>query len=283
VGIESASTVTTPEPDVRVPTPRRLGWSFAVGWLVLVAGVEFALSWLLPSIGESLTGPALAVAGAGFGLGWVGYLVALYLTGRDGFVVSTWARRAVGTGQFVLPFLSLAWNLPDDSRVLMPVGWVMGGVAVVLVALALVFDRREKPDPWLPVTLWILCFAAVVVASSYMWAVPNGLSLKFATTDETHLARVAASVKANRAPVGCVSAYLATFDPRSLVCSELSSNVLSISLEGSAWGYLDAPQMTYATAPWGSCVVHLIGPWWEEGPGGGGAPCAGGFEYTPGG
>jgi len=76
---------------------------------------------------------------------------------------------------------------------------------------------------------------------------------------------------------------MGTFSPRSLVCSELSGNVLSISLAGSSWGYFYAPVMTYATAPWGSCIVHLVGPWWEQGPGDGGAPCPGGFVYTSGG
>ena len=199
VGAGSLSTTTAPQSvDQTKARPRRVGWLFAVGWLCLVAGVEFALSWFLPSLRESLAGPAIAVAWAGLALGSAGYLVALCLTGRDGFIVSNWARRAVGTGQFVLPLLSLAWNLPSDSRSLMPVGWVMGGVATALVALALVLDRPTRSGPWLPVTLWIFCGVAVVVASSYMWVVPNGLSLRFATTDEAPLAQVVANIKTNR-------------------------------------------------------------------------------------
>ena len=72
-------TTAPPEPGhVVVHDPmRRLGLPAACGWLVLVAGVEFSLSYRLLQLGEPIDVPALAVAGAGFGLGLLGYFLAV--------------------------------------------------------------------------------------------------------------------------------------------------------------------------------------------------------------
>jgi hypothetical protein len=52
------------------------------------------------------------------------------------------------------------------------------------------------------------------------------------------------------------------------------------------YAYLYAPDMTLsttqATIAGEDCVLHLDGPWWELGPGGGGIDCPGGFNYLPG-
>jgi hypothetical protein len=87
---------------------RRLGLPAACGWLVLVAGVEFLLSYRLLQLGEPIDVPALAVAGAGFGLGLLGYFLAVALKDKGKVDVSPSARRALAIGVFSLPVLSLA-------------------------------------------------------------------------------------------------------------------------------------------------------------------------------
>ena len=213
---------TTVGPGAHVQVPRRLGWSFAVGWLVLVAGVEFGVSWVLPTIGESLTGPALAVAGSGFVVGWIGYLGAAFLRDKGKITLSPSVRRALGIGTVALPMMGSWSSFPFTWTVFLPVTATVASISFVGVVIGVLRRRRNLSVGFLPVAVWtfgafgtmaLTCYLyllAVPLASFPQWGQFDSapiLTLKFVVLDELPLNRLVplAERKVKEAPQGCLS------------------------------------------------------------------------------
>lgn len=222
--------VTTAPPErghVVVHDPmRRLGLPAACGWLVLVAGVEFLLSYRLLQLGEPIDVPALAVAGAGFGLGLLGYFLAVALKDKGKVDVSPSARRALAIGVFSLPVLSLGWNLGGSGFWVLPAACV---VAVLggFVCIVGVISRRKAPFFFATVLL----LTVSIILSFLVGIVPNALSLKFAWNYEAGLNKQVA--------VGPGPSWFA--------------------MPGQAdWSFAYESK-----APVDDCARHLLGPWWE--------------------
>ena len=290
MGDEPASSVKAPAQPRDQGAPRRLGWPFAFGWLVLIASVEFGLSWFLPEVGHSLTGPAVVVAGAGLGLGMLGYFVAGHLRDKGRGDVSASVRRALGVGALVLPVLSLGWNLPGTGRALYPVAWGVVGFAVFLVVAEKFFPWR-KANEHFPLGT-VLVVLGSIVASCYMWTVPNGLAMKFATEDEPRLDQlVTMATRVGAAPGGCTASGrftpLPSFAKGWHLCTGKGmvefEAPLSEQFGGYVWTVIYQPGLTYSAAPGDSCVLHLDGSWWELAPLTIDMSCPGGFTFVPGG
>jgi len=227
-------------------TPKRLGLRFAYGWLVLVACIEFTFGYLLAQFGEPIEVPALAVAGVGLGLGMLGCFVAGELNDRGKANVPVSVRHTLGIGTFSLPVLSLGWNLGGNAFWVLPAACsvaVVGGF-VCLVGAVSRGKRAEKRT----FVATILLLTASVILSLFAWAVPNGLSLKFAWSEEAGLNRQ--------------------------VGGESGS---SLGIPGHpGWIFYKGPDAAYE-----GCARHLIGPWWEVT---GDTPfCPTGFIYVSGG
>ena len=208
-------------------TLRRVGLPVACGWLVLVACVEFALSWFLLQFGEPIDVPALAAAGAGLGLGMLGYFVAGQLKAKGRADVPDSVRRTLGIGAFSLPVLSLGWNLGSNGFWVVPAACSVAVIGGLVCAVG-VLSRGQRRDKRRFVVTVVLVTASIVL-SCFAWAVPDGLSLKFAANYEAGLTR------------------------------RLAPGTPSFDVPGHP-GYVFwyGPE-----APVDLCARHLIGPWWE--------------------
>jgi hypothetical protein len=298
MGDEPASSAKAPGHSGGEGTLRRLGWPFACGWLALIACVEFGLSWFLPEVGQSLTGPAFVVAVAGLGLGLLGYFGARVLNNDGKVIVPASVRRALGAGTFALPVLGFWSNFSATSQFFLPATGTVTVVAAVVFAIGWIRRRRNATDALFPFAAWMLGVCSVMALACYLYllSVPmvslagNGLfdsvpvvSLKFVSTYEPRLEQLVplADKAAREAPEGCISGRdfpaLPVFGTVSQVCVYGKDIEFDAPSNSYAYAYLPNGDAEFSD----SCVLHLDGPWWEASQGvvGDESSCPGGFTY----
>jgi hypothetical protein len=115
--------------------------------------------------------------------------------------------------------------------------------------------------------------------------VPSALTLRFRWQDEAQLNRLVRGVASTTAPVRCTSPYSRVKVPVLGNVTELCSGTYA-EFDANGYNFVFAPGLAIATAgqDFGEeCLLQLDGPWWEQGPGGGGISCPYGFTFIPGG
>ena len=224
--LASLTTIPLAPDHLEARTSRNLTWLWTVVWLLLVACVELALSYVLLQLGKPIDLPALAVACVGLGLGLLGYFLAGVLNDRGRVEVPASVRRALAIGTFSLPVLSLGWNLGGSGFWVLPATCLVA-VLGCLVCFVGVISRRKARLYFVTVLL----MTASIILSFFLGSVPNALSLKFARSYEAGL------TKQLSAPAGPTE-----FD-----------------MPGQADWYFDCGWK----APVDVCARHLLGPWWE--------------------
>jgi hypothetical protein len=245
--------------------------------------VQFWLGWNLSRIGRSLAPAALGVAGAGIGLGMLGSLGFARLERRRNagspVTVMLWF------GAVVLTFLGFFWTLSA------PVGALWLGAIAVAVSLVLLVSHvvGTKRLDTRALGTWsrsVLAICAVTVALAGCAAfVPSALTLRFRWQDEAQLDRLVHVVASQAAPVRCTAPYARVKVPVFGIVTELCSGTYA-EFDANDYSFVLAPGLTIGTAgqDFGEgCLLHLDGPWWEQGPGGGGVSCPYGFTFIPGG
>jgi hypothetical protein len=224
--LESVTTTLLATDHPEVKTSRSLTWPLAVVWLLLVACVEWTLSYALLQLGKPIDLPALAVACAGFGLGLLGYFVGGALKEKGRVEVPASVRRALAIGTFSLPILSLGWNFGGSGFWVLPAACLVAVLGCLVLVVGIIGRRKARLY-----FVTVLLMTASIVVSFFLGNVPNALSLKFARNYEAGLTK---QLSAPPEPT--------EFD-----------------MPGQANWYFDYGWK----APVDVCARHLLGPWWE--------------------
>ena len=102
---------------------------------------------------------------------------------------------------------------------------------------------------------------------------------------EAQLNRLVRGVASTTAPGRCTSPYSRVKVPVLGNVTVLCSGTYA-EFDANGYNFVFAPGLAIATAgqDFGEeCLLQLDGPWWEQGPGGGGISCPYGFTFIPGG
>jgi hypothetical protein len=251
--------------------------------------VQVVVGVSVSHVGQGLTGPAIAVAAIGFGAGLGGAALLLIATRRFGPAVRGPARFLALAG-IVLGGAGLVWVRHDLQALAM-----FGGLSLLFI-IFLVSGIEWAAGSWegarngkrgLVVLCVVLAATAFVGAMIVAATAPSALGFRFQSYEGTLNRLVPRALSATH-PSGCISGTqfpaVPGFGKLAQVCSgsgEVEFYATGTYLEGD-YAYVYNPHPP-ASGSGESCVLHLDGPWWEFGPGGGGAPCPSGFTYLPGG